>query len=383
LYGKGKRYRVRYLDPERKERSKMFPDRAKKQADDFLHRVENELRQGSYIDPDAGKVTFKSYAEQWLSAQTFDETTRESVERRLRARIYPYFERKELGSILPIDIRNWTRWMQQHKVASSYQAVCFAHVSAIFTAAVDDRLINSNPCQARSVNRPKPGHRKIVPWARSRVKQVYLALPDRYKIVVPLGGGCGLRQGEVFGLAADAIDRDNMVLHVARQIREIRTKLVFAPPKRGKTRDVPLSPGLLRLLDDHISRFPPVPVTLPWVEPNGDPVTLDLVLTTSAGGPLDRRHFNERVWHPARKAAGITDPTRADGMHALRHHYASVLLDAGESVKALSEYLGHTDAGFTLRTYTHLMPSSAERTRRTVDREWGSGAEMADGMETA
>ncbi|MFE9476093.1 hypothetical protein ACFYOR_34375 [Streptomyces griseofuscus] len=28
-----------------------------------------------------------------------------------------------------------------------------------------------------------------------------------------------------------------------------------------------------------------------------------------------------------------------DGMHALRHAHASVLLDAGESIKALSEYL--------------------------------------------
>jgi integrase len=53
-------------------------------------------------------------------------------------------------------------------------------------------------------------------------------------------------------------------------------------------------------------------------------------------------------------------------MHALRHFYASVLLDGGESIKALSEYLGHHDAGFTLRTYTHLMPSSQERTLNTV-----------------
>lgn len=58
---------------------------------------------------------------------------------------------------------------------------------------------------------------------------------------------------------------------------------------------------------------------------------------------------------------------REHGMHALRHFYASVLLDAGESVKALSGYLGHQDAGFTLRTYTHLMPSSEKRTRQAVD----------------
>lgn len=50
-------------------------------------------------------------------------------------------------------------------------------------------------------------------------------------------------------------------------------------------------------------------------------------------------------------------------MHALRHFYASVLLDAGESIKALSEYPDHHDPGFTLRAYTHLMPSSETRTR--------------------
>lgn len=54
-------------------------------------------------------------------------------------------------------------------------------------------------------------------------------------------------------------------------------------------------------------------------------------------------------------------------MHALRHAYASVLLDAGESIKALSEYLGHSDPGFTLRTYTHLLPSSETRTRKAID----------------
>ena len=58
-------------------------------------------------------------------------------------------------------------------------------------------------------------------------------------------------------------------------------------------------------------------------------------------------------------------------MHALRHFYASVLLDAGENIKALSIYLGHSDPGFTLRIYTHLMPSSEERTRAAVSAVFG------------
>jgi integrase len=44
-----------------------------------------------------------------------------------------------------------------------------------------------------------------------------------------------------------------------------------------------------------------------------------------------------------------------------------VLIDAGESVKAVAEYLGHADPGFTLRVYAHLFPSSKERARKAVD----------------
>ncbi|WP_406418788.1 tyrosine-type recombinase/integrase [Streptomyces sp. NBC_00842] len=60
-------------------------------------------------------------------------------------------------------------------------------------------------------------------------------------------------------------------------------------------------------------------------------------------------------------------------MHALRHYYASVLLDAGENIKALAQYLGHSDPGFTLRTYTHLMPNSQDRARKAIDAAFGVG----------
>ena len=43
-------------------------------------------------------------------------------------------------------------------------------------------------------------------------------------------------------------------------------------------------------------------------------------------------------------------------------------LDGGTSVRALADYLGHADPGFTLRVYTHLMPASEDRARFAVDR---------------
>ena len=64
----------------------------------------------------------------------------------------------------------------------------------------------------------------------------------------------------------------------------------------------------------------------------------------------------------------VHEAAREHGMHTLRHFYASVLLDAGESIKAVSEYLGHSDPGLTLEVYAHLMPSSRDRARNAIGR---------------
>jgi integrase len=53
-------------------------------------------------------------------------------------------------------------------------------------------------------------------------------------------------------------------------------------------------------------------------------------------------------------------------MHALRHFFASVLLDAGESIKAVSAYLGHTDADSPLDVHASDAEQNA-RTRAAVD----------------
>ncbi len=71
--------------------------------------------------------------------------------------------------------------------------------------------------------------------------------------------------------------------------------------------------------------------------------------------------------------------------HDLRHHYASVLLAAGESVVAVAERLGHENSKLVLTTYGHLMPDSEDRTRKAVDDAWTADqtADTADQLRTA
>ena len=86
------------------------------------------------------------------------------------------------------------------------------------------------------------------------------------------------------------------------------------------------------------------------------------------------------MWRGAFRAAGLAYAPRIDGMHALRHFYAPTLLAGGVSIKEVAEYLGNTDPGFTLRTYTHLVPSSHARARQAVDAVLGAGADTSDGL---
>ncbi|WBB73414.1 site-specific integrase [Micromonospora sp. WMMD1128] len=374
LFGKGLRYRVRYIGPDGKERKKSFPDRAKREADAFLVSTETDKLRGSYVDPVAGRMTFAEYAERWLRTRSVDESTRETTEFRVRKHLLPFFGSRQLAAIKPGHIREWNAAMVG-KLAPATRAVVFAHLQTILAAAVDDERIAKNPCSATSVNPPRPAGRRVVPWRYDQISAIRMGLAPRYRAMVDLGAGCGLRQGEILGLSIDDIDFDAGWVQVSRQVKIVRCRLVFGLPKNDRDRRVPLPDSVGQALRQHIADRYPVTLTLPWEHPASEErVTARLLFTTTYRNAINRCRFNETTWRPAVVRAGIT-PTRATGMHALRHFYASSLLDAGESIKAVASYLGHADPGFTLRVYTHLMPASEERTRNAIDGLFGTPPE--------
>jgi integrase len=129
---------------------------------------------------------------------------------------------------------------------------------------------------------------------------------------------------------------------MGNQVKQVGTELVLAPPKGRKTREVPLPDTVAVAVSEHLRNVPH---------------TGSLVFHRD-GERVDARGFyNVQVGKRALRAAGLP-ADRRNGMHMLRHTYASMQLEAGTSVRALAEYLGHHDPGFTLRTYTHLMPAS-------------------------
>lgn len=378
------RYDVNYREPDGRKRRKTFLKRV--DADAFARTVETDKLRGSYLDLDAGRESFGVYAARWIKHTSRDPQTLAIRERILRLHIMDAIGDVELRKMTGSTLRGFIASLN---VADKYAADIFGLVSSILTAAVDDKLIPSNPAKDASVRRqaPRGPRRKLKPWPDEWIDAMHTAMHDRYKITITLGAGLGLRQGEIFGLAVEDVDMLRGVVRVRRQVKLIGQRPVFAPPKARKDgdapREIPLPAEVRADLAAHLSTYPAQAVTLPWRELDGKPTTVHLISTTRNDLAIRRTSFNETVWSTARKRAGLPVGGEIEtGMHALRHWYASSLLAGGASPVEVSEYLGHADVAFTLRTYGHLMPSSESRAREAIDAAFARSRTAGDVAET-
>jgi integrase len=93
-----------------------------------------------------------------------------------------------------------------------------------------------------------------------------------------------------------------------------------------------------------------IPAERLWALGADSPGT-ERVFTAPEGGALNYSNLRQRVLDPARKAAGVEWVT----FHTFRHTFASLAFAAGRNVTQISAWLGHSDSGFTQKTYVHLM----------------------------
>lgn len=127
-------------------------------------------------------------------------------------------------------------------------AVIHGIVSGIFKDAIRDRRLNANPCEGTKL--PKQPVKLVVPPTTEQVNILKAEVPDRYRALVVLAAGTGLRQGEVLGLTLDRLrgvfpvgDRTrDAELIVDQQLVRVGSKNpVFGPPKtEASYRTLPL-----------------------------------------------------------------------------------------------------------------------------------------------
>jgi site-specific recombinase XerD len=160
-----------------------------------------------------------------------------------------------------------------------------------------------------------------------------LAVASNLKVrtLLSLRYGCGLRASEVVRLKVKHIDSARKIIRVEQS-------------KGRKDRNVMLSPETLDRLRQWWKARPPgdddaaTPVAERWLFPG-----------RRRGKPMTTRQLN-RLFHKAADAAGIRKRVT---LHALRHSFATHLLERGTDIRVIQALLGHDKLDTTAR-YTRV-----------------------------
>ncbi|KRF10921.1 tyrosine-type recombinase/integrase [Nocardioides sp. Soil796] len=353
------RWRARYRDANGREHARHFVKKA--DARRWLDEVTASVVTGRYVDPRAGRETFKEYAERWRQRQVHTENTGESFESILRLHVYPTIGGTRLARISQADVQSLVRHWVDTKAAPTTVEGRYTVLSIVLKAAVKERALPESPCV--DIKLPAlPPRSTLVPISTETVVALREALPGRYKALVTVAAGTGMRRGELLGLTTDRIALDFGVIRVDRQAarRSTSEQVAFADTKTpASVRNIAVAQVVLDAIEEHIASY--------GVHDTG------LLFTSTLGSAL-RPSTLQRAWSLAARQVG-TDAT----MHDLRHYFASVQIAGGTSIKALQALLGHKSATETWDTYGHLMGDEDDRSRAVIQSALGG---LADSLRT-
>jgi integrase len=232
-------------------------------------------------------------------------------------------------------------------------------LSGMLERAVEDGLLDRNP--ARGLARDLPASataaevEEIEVFTPDELSRLLLTAgreyPAYYAFVLCLARS-GVRLGEAVALEWRDVDFDRRVLLIRRSERRGRVSV----PKSGKARRVEMSRQLTGVLADRKS----LQEAEAALAGHGAPARVFLHPGTAS--PIRDDAWRNNVWTPMLRRAEL----RYRKPHTLRHTYASLLIEGGESLKYVQEQLGHHSPAFTLAVYGHLLPRGD---RRAVDRQ--------------
>jgi len=333
---RGDSYCLKYRDLAKKQRWESF--KTKKEAERRKVQIEHQLQTHAYVDP---KDLQRTVGEAWKS---FKETrwsglrltTQAFYEAGWRTHIAPEWEHQRLRSIGTESIEGWqARLLTEGKGKRTVQAVV-SLLGQLFRHALRYRWVDSNPV---AVARKTKSKGRVRAWTPDEIAALLTTANDDDALFIRVAASSGLRFGELAGLRWSDVNFETARITVAQQF----TKGAFSEPKTENARRVvPLSGEIVKALKLWKLRCPRS--------------EMGLVFPASDGSPLDNSNFHHRTWTPLLTKAGVPQGT----FHALRHSYASALINGNQSPKVVQTLLGHHSAAFTMDQYSDLWPQALE-----------------------
>ena len=295
-------------------------------------------------------ITLGEWLDKWLSdymALTLRESTMDSYRNMINHHIKPYLGDRKISSVTTADVQklyNWLRengrveehWQKGNRLSDSMVRSIHMMLHQAMDAALRERLIVKNPTNGT-----------IIPKVNYPPKQILSEEQlDKFLEVVnqdPVWSDffyteltTGLRRGEICGLRWQDFEDKTGRLHIRRSVSSRKGGGVRVDETKTETgaRTILLPPSTVEILKKRKKRS-----YSDWIFPN--PTVPEL--------PMSPELAYSRL-KTLLKYAELPSIR----FHDLRHTFATHALTSGVDAKTLSGILGHTNASFTLDTYTHM-----------------------------
>jgi integrase/recombinase XerC len=240
---------------------------------------------------------------------------------------------KAPGELGHRDLRRFAAQLSDRGISKAGVARKLAAIRAFYAALLRTGEVSANP--ADLVATPKRDRKLPRVLSRDEMQTLLDRIPTRTPLemrdraMLELAYSCGLRAEEVVNLNVDAPDFEGERLRVEG--------------KGGKTRLVPMGEPAQAALSHYLDRARPA-----LVGPDGE----DALLVSKSGRRLHPSDVRRRLQRWVREAAiaGGVSP------HAMRHSFATHLLEGGADLRTIQELLGHSSLS-TTQVYTQVEPS--------------------------
>lgn len=240
----------------------------------------------------------------------------------------------------------------------------------VFKYAVKMDIISKNPMEHVTVpkqqrelfNDENENHQRNY-WTKEEVKK-FLSITKneisfRDHVLFHLLIYTGARKGELLAINWDGIDFDAGSIRLWKTLFQTNGQHLFQTPKTKESkRLISLDTQTLALLKKWHINQKEEGLAQGTVNSGNN-----IVFTRDDGTPLRLAYLNEKLKILIKKH-DLHEIT----IHGLRHTHASLLFEAGASIKEVQERLGHTDIQMTMNIYTHVTNTLKEQTAAKFQR---------------
>ncbi|WP_110926843.1 site-specific integrase [Bacillus massiliglaciei] len=357
------------IDPLTKKRMEISKGgfKTKKEAQAAARLVEIEKQNGTLIKE--SRMSFEEFAKDWLKSYSRSGVKVSSVRAREK-------EMKHFISVWgPYPISKITKKMYQDRIldlferySQNYMDGIHACGRMIFRQAVELGLMKINPTE----NFRLPKKQQTVEELEKEEEEINflekeelahflkLAQSDGLEmdhLVFTVLSYTGLRIGELLALKWTDFNAKQATLRITKTIynptNNFEKYQLLTPKTVGSKRTIEIDDMLVKMLKKHEIKQKEIKLkNKPIYKDNG------FIFARDDGHPQLRKVFETRLHRLLKKAEIHKNITP----HSFRHTHASLMFEAGATIKEVMERLGHTDPKTTTVIYTHVTQSTKEKT---------------------